>query len=139
MNTLAPASNPIDTARALLKQIRETFPAFQQGKPLAIGIDKQLYAQMPGVDKKALRIALSLHTSTVQYLKSMEKATTRFNLDGTAAGDVDDAHRKHASDMLRERFKRATERKKAQQEAEKAERLHAEKLRQLSEKFGPRR
>lgn len=139
MNTLVPASNPIHTARALLKQIRESFPVFQEGKPLAIGIDKQLHAQMSGVNKKTLRIALSLHTSTVQYLKSMEKATTRFNLDGTAAGDVDDAHRKHASDMLRERFKKVKEQKKAQQEAEKAELLHAEKLRQLSEKFSPRR
>lgn len=139
MNTPSSPFSPVDAARALLKQIQENFAVFREGKPLAIGIDKQLHAQMPGVDKKALRIALGLHTSTLQYLKSMEKATTRSNLDGTPAGDVDEAHRARASEILRERFKKSVERKKAQQAAAKAERQHAEKLRQLTEKFSPRR
>ncbi len=94
---------------------------------------------MPELDKKALRIALGLHTKCLPYLKSIEKAATRFNLDGTPAGDIDEAHRARASEMLRERFKQAKERKKAQQEAEKAERLRAAKLQQLAEKFSSRR
>lgn len=139
VNTPSALANPVGTARALLKQIQENFSVFRECKPLAIGIDKQLCTQMPGLDKKALRIALGLHTKSLQYLKSIEKAATRFNLDGTAAGDVDEAHRARASEMLRERIKQARERKKAQQEAEKAERQRAEKLRQLTEKFSPRR
>lgn len=138
MNKPAPTPHPANAARALLKQIQEGFPVFQECKPLAIGIDKQLLAQMPDVNKKTLRIALGLHTSSVRYLKSMEKATSRFNLDGTPAGEVDDTHRAHAAETLRARFKKSAELKKAQQEALKAERQHAEKLRQLAEKFSPR-
>ncbi|QDZ30658.1 osmoprotectant transporter activator [Noviherbaspirillum sp. UKPF54] len=138
MTMPATASNAVDAARALLKQIQENFPVFRENKPLAIGIDKQLLAQMPDVNKKTLRIALGLHTGSSRYLKSMEKAVSRFNLDGTPAGDVDDTHRTHAAETLRARFKKAAEQKKAQQEALKAERQHAEKLRQLAEKFSPR-
>ncbi len=139
MNTSSAPSNPGSAARALLKQIHEKFTVFRECKPLAIGIDKQLCTQMPDMDKKTLRIALGLHTKSLHYLKSMEKAPTRFNLDGTPAGDVDEAHRARATDMLRERFKQAKERKKAQQEAERAERLRAAKLQQLAEKFSSRR
>ncbi|HJV74394.1 MAG TPA: ProQ/FINO family protein [Noviherbaspirillum sp.] len=139
MHTSPPPSSPIQSARALLKQLQETYPIFREHKPLAIGIDKQLFAQMEGVNKKTMRMALSLHTSSVQYLKAMEKATVRYNLDGTTAGEVDDTHRTHASETLRARFKKAMEQKKAQEAAAKAERQHAEKLKQLTEKFSPRR
>jgi ProP effector len=132
-------TGPLDSGRTLLKQIQEKFVVIRECRPLAIGIDKQLYAQMPELDKKALRVALGLHTNSTQYLKSIEKATTRFNLDGTPAGDVNESHRSRASEILRERFKKIKERKKAQQEAERAERQRSDKLRQLTEKFSTRR
>ncbi|HJV84499.1 MAG TPA: ProQ/FinO family protein [Noviherbaspirillum sp.] len=146
MNTPQPSTSPIPAARALLKQLQEQFPVLGEFKPLAIGIDKQIHAQVPGIDKKLLRIALSIQTNSLRYLKTMEKAEARFNLDGSAAGAVDETHRKHASDTLRERFKKQMEQKKAQ-EAEKkakeeearAERRRVEKLQQLAEKFSPRR
>ncbi len=146
MNTPQPSTSPIPAARALLKQLQEQFPVLGEFKPLAIGIDKQIHAQVPGIDKKLLRIALSIQTSTMRYLKAMEKADTRFNLDGTAAGTVDETHHKHASETLRERFKKMAEQKKAL-EAEKkakedearAERRRMEKLQQLAEKFSSRR
>lgn len=139
MNTPSSPSHPVDAARALLQQFQEAYAVFREGKPLAIGIDKRLYAKMPGIDKKALRLALGLHTNSSQYLKQIQKAPTRFNLDGMPAGVIDEAHRMRAAERLRERFKNAARRKKAQQEAEKAERQRAEKLRQLTEKFSPRR
>lgn len=139
MNTPSASSNPAGAARALLKQIQEKFAVFREYQPLAIGIDKQLCIQMPELDKKALRIVLGLHTKSLPYLKSTANGATRFNLDGTPAGDIDEAHRARALEILRERFKKAKERKIAQQEAERAERQRAEKLRQLTEKFSPRR
>jgi ProP effector len=72
----------------------------------------------------------------------MEKATARFNLDGTQADEVTDVHRTHAATTLKERFKKNAEQRKAQQKAEaaqreeeQAQRQRAEKLNQLAEKF----
>ena len=104
--------------------------------PLAIGIDKQLLAQEVDLNRKILRLALGMHTNSFRYLKSMESAKQRFNLDGSDGGEVPEEHRKHASEILRERFKKEVARRKAQKEAEAQERQRAEKLNQLMQKFG---
>lgn len=139
MNTPNPvpvtAPNPIQTARALLKELQEKFAAFREYMPLAIGIDKQLFARFPELDRKILRIALGIHTRSLRYMRGMEKATVRFDLDGNAADAVTDTHRAHAAEVLRERFKKDAEQRKAYREAEEAKRLHAEKLSQLAAKF----
>jgi ProP effector len=153
MNTSSPSSVPSPTARALLKEFQEKFVAFREYLPLAIGIDKQLLERIPGLDRKLLRIALGIHTKSSRYLKSMAKATVRFDLDGNSTNEVSEAHRTHASEMLRERFKKEAENRKAQlaaekanraaakaqSEAEEAARIHAEKLNQLAAKFSRQR
>lgn len=146
MNTPRPASNSVQSARALLKELQEKFPPFRDCLPLAIGIDKQILERLPEVERKTLRIALGLHTNSTRYLKVMAKAAARFDLDGNAAGEVPEAHRTHAEETLRERFRKEAEQRKAerqaQQEAAEAERLaqrHAEKLTQLAAKFSGRR
>jgi ProP effector len=126
---------PAQQARALLKRLQMQFPAFRDCLPLAIGIDKQLIAELPDVSRKVLRIALGIHTNSLRYLRAMEKATHRFDLAGKQADEVTDVHRTHASDILRERFKKDAEQRKAQKAAADAARIHAEKLAQLSEKF----
>lgn len=136
---ISTGTSPSTAARRLLRDIEKRFSVIAEYKPLAIGIDKQLFAAMPELEKKLARIALSLHTNSTPYLKGMVKGTSRFNLDGTPAGDLDEAHRKHASDTLRERFKVAAQKKRAKEEEEKAERERTEKLLKLAEKFSPRR
>lgn len=126
---------PIDS-RTLLKELQVRFDVFRNFSPLAIGIDKQVLAQMPDVNKKALRLAMRSHTISTRYLKEMSKATQRLNLDGTPAGDVTDENRQHASDLLRERFKKQGEQRKAAELAARAEQRKQEKLTQLAEKFG---
>lgn len=141
MNTPTPPSStpsPVQTARALLKEFQEKFPVFHDCAPLAIGIDKQLLAQLPELDRKTLRTALRLHTNSLRYLRGMEKATVRFDLDGKAAAEVTEEHRKHASETLRERFRKDAEQRRAQREAEETERRRAEKLEQLTTKFSRR-
>jgi ProP effector len=145
MNTPSSSINPVQSARALLKHFQELFPAFRDCTPLAIGIDKQLLALQPGLDRKVLRIALGIHTNSLRYLKAMEKATQRFDLEGNAAGDVTDAQRAHASEILRERFRKDAEQRKARRDAEEAQRKaqqeeqrRVEKLQQLAEKFSKR-
>jgi ProP effector len=77
--TLEKAIDP----RALLKDLQARFEVFRSFSPLAIGIDKQVFAQLPDVSKKALRLAMRSHTISTRYLKEMEKGTIRRNLDGT--------------------------------------------------------
>ncbi|AVR96220.1 ProQ/FINO family protein [Pseudoduganella armeniaca] len=126
------------SARALLKQLQQQFVPFRDCLPLSIGIDKQILAQMPGIDRKLMRAALGIHTGSQRYLRTMEKATVRYNLDGSTGAEVTDVHRKHAKDTLQERFRKEAERKKAEREAaaaEEANRRRQEKLEQLTAKF----
>ena len=139
MNTPNPPASPVQNARLLLKTLQESFPVFRDYSPLCIGIDKQLLARQPDLDRKILRIALGMHANSLRYLKTMEKATHRLDLDGQSGDEITDAHRSHAKEVLRERFRKDAERRKAQREAEALERQRAEKLSQLVEKFGKNR
>ncbi len=142
MNTsAAPEATPATPSlspRALLKSLQSEFPVFRDCQPLAIGVDKALLAKKPELEKKVLRIALSLHTHGTRYLRNMEKATHRFDLDGNQADPVTDEHRQHAAETLKERLKQQAEahraRKKEEREAE-AQKMRAEKLQQLADKF----
>ena len=138
----APSPNPAaaatHTARSLLKQFQQQFPAFRDCLPLAIGIDKQILARMPELDRKTMRSALGIHTGSLRYLRAMEKATVRYDLDGTAGAEVTDTHRTHAKEVLQQRFKKEAERKKAERDAAQAaeaDKLRQEKLLQLASKF----
>jgi len=140
----APAAAPAPAAespRALLKQWQQQFPAFQKCLPLAIGIDKEIIARQPGVNRKAMRAALGIHTGSMRYLRAMEKATVRYDLDGNPGAEVTDTHRQHAKELLQERFKKEAERKKAEREAAaqaEADRKRQEKLQLLASKFAKR-
>jgi ProP effector len=132
------AAAPAPSARSLLKQLQQQFPAFRDYLPLAIGIDKQLLAAQPEIDRKLMRAALGIHTGSQRYLRAMEKATVRHNLDGSTGAEVTDVHRKHAKDTLQERFRKEAERKKAERDAaqaEEADRRRQEKLELLTAKF----
>ena len=137
-----PAPHPVQAARALLKKLQQDFPPFRDCLPLAIGIDKQVIARQPDLPRKVLRIALGQHTNSLRYLKTLEKATHRFDLDGQPAEALTDEHRKHAATTLRERFKKEADQRKAQRAAEEAARVaeeaarvRADKLNQLAAKF----
>ena len=123
-------------ARALLKTLQETFPVFRDYSALAIGVDKLLLTQQPDLERKVLRLALGMHTNSARYLKTMEKARHRVDLAGNIVAEVPEEHRKHASEVIRERFKKDAERRKALREAEALEKQRAEKLSQLVEIFG---
>lgn len=136
--TPSPAPAPAQSARSLLKQFQHDFPAFRNCLPLAIGIDKQILARLPNLDRKTMRAALGIHTGSLRYLRAMEKATVRYDLDGAPGAEVTDTHRTHAREVLQQRFKKEAERKKAERDAaqaEEANRLRQEKLQQLASKF----
>jgi ProP effector len=157
MNTPSPApqpqppvtETPVLSPRNLLKQFQEQFPPFRDCLPLSIGIDKQILARLPDLDRKTMRTALGIHTGSLRYLRVMEKATVRYDLDGTAGAEVTQTHRDHAAQVLQERFKKEAERKKAERAAERAtanaareaaaeeeaNRVRLDKLNQLTAKF----
>ena len=136
------AKKPID-ARALLKDLHTRFDVFRNHSALAIGIDRQVLAQLPELEKKALRLAMRSHTISTRYLKEMEKAAVRLDLGGTPASEITRVNRQHATELLRERFKKQAEQRKAvdaaskaAEQAARAEAQRLEKLTQLTEKFG---
>lgn len=138
----AAASAAPTSARALLKQLQQQYAPFRDHLPLSIGIDKQLIAAMPDINRKLMRAALGIHTASQRYLRAMEKATVRYNLDGSNGAEVTDEHRKHAKETLQERYKKEVERRKAERaaerqaaEAEEAARRRQEKLQALTAKF----
>lgn len=134
--------NTPQTARGLLKALQNEFPVLRDCQPMAIGIDKQLIAAQPDINKKLLRSALGIHAKSLRYLKGLQSAATRFNLDGSAADAVSEEQRALAAKTLHEHFKKQAEQRKAEQAAaaalkaaEKAEQERAAKLSQLAEKF----
>ena len=138
----SPVNDSANPARALLKQLEQQFDVFRKGVPLSIGVDKAIIQRLPEVNRKHLRIALAIHTHSTRYLKSMEKAQTRFDLDGNPCGEVLEAHRHLAAETLKARHKKAAEHRKERERAAEEERKqhrHAEKLRLLAEKFSAKR
>ncbi|PQO97305.1 activator of osmoprotectant transporter prop [Massilia phosphatilytica] len=135
------AASASQSPRALLKQLQQEFKAFRDCLPLAIGIDKQVLARLPALNRKTMRAALGIHTGSMRYLRAMEKATVRYDLDGNPGAEVTDTHRQHAKELLQERFKKEADRKKAERDAAaqaEADRKRQEKLQQLASKFAKR-
>jgi ProP effector len=136
---------PAITARTLLKQFQTQFAPFRDCLPLSIGIDKQILLLLPDLNRKLMRTALGMHTGSPRYLRAMEKATLRYDLDGKPGAEVMATHRAHATLVLQQRFKKEAERKNAERSAAEAERLAAaaveadrarlEKLTLLTAKF----
>ncbi|MEC5398762.1 ProQ/FinO family protein [Uliginosibacterium sp. H1] len=138
--TTSEAASP--NARELLKSLHDAYPVLANHQPLAIGIDKQLLAAQPGINRKQLRLALGMHTHTVRYLKTLQEATQRFDLAGNAAGEVTAEQREVAGKELVERFRKraqankaAVAAKQAAEKKERAEKERVQKLDQLVSKF----
>ena len=121
-------SNPV------LETLITTFPVFRNGQPLAIGIHKAIKARLPNIGEGSLRMALKGYTASTKYLKVIANGKQRFDLDGNPAGEVTPEQRQQALETIKERFRKAAERKKDEQEAKERQ----EKLQKLAEKFNQR-
>lgn len=128
-----PKTKPVHRNR-LLEQLAATYSVIRDYKPLAIGIHKGLLERMPELDKAQLRVAMRTHTASTAYLKGIVEGASRLDLDGNPAGTVTAEHQELAVKTLRERLKKAAERRKAEQE----EKQRQEKLAKLAEKFNTR-
>jgi ProP effector len=129
----------------LLAALRTQFPVFRENKPLALGIHKVIKERLPDTDSKRLRLAMQTHTASTAYLKSLTNGGSRFDLDDNPVGEVTPGQQQQALEALRERFRKANEKRKAekrvQEEKLKSEQQAREKhikLLQLAEKFNAR-
>lgn len=136
-----PAKPGLDP-RGLLQKLQEVSITFREYRPVALRIDKAVAERFPEIDRKVIRSAMRTHTASTRYLKAMEKATHRFDLDGNACAEVAEEHRAHAAQTLKERFAEVARRKReaqkqeeARRREEEAERRKAEKLQQLVGRF----
>ena len=86
------------------------------------------------MDPQQLKATMRMHTACTRYLKVLSQANTRFDLDGTPAGEVTAEQRQQALDTLRDRFKKQADRHKA----EELTKQQQEKLQQLAAKFNAR-
>lgn len=129
----------------LLETLSTNYAVFRDCQPLALGIHKTVKERMPEVEAAALRAAMKIHTASTRYLKALVVGKERFDLDGQPAGEVTEEQREVASTALRERFKKAAERRKADEKAkqtaqkeEEAQARRNEKLAQLAARFNSR-
>lgn len=118
----------------VLETLINTFPVFRDGQPLAIGIHKAIKVRLPDINEGSLRIALKGYTASTKYLKAIANGKQRFDLDGNPGGEITTEQRQQAMETIKERFRKAAERKKVEQEAKERQ----EKLQKLAEKFNQR-
>lgn len=89
-----------------LAALRDRWPAlFTAPVPLAIGIERKIQ-QALGEDrfsKLRLRRALHCWTRRTGYLVTIAEGRRRRDLDGSDAGEPEEAHRAHAREMVAER------------------------------------
>ena len=133
-----PKSASKSAPNPLLEQLRQTFAVIRECQPLAIGIHKAIVERLPDTDKAQLKTVMKAHTASTRYLKALSQGTARFDLDGTAAGEITAEQREQATAALKERFRKGAERKRAEQqekERQAQEQERQQRLRQLAEKF----
>lgn len=125
----------------VLDVLTTQFTVFKEARPLAIGIHKAILERMPDLTKEKVSKALRFHTGTTRYLKALSQAERRYDLDGNEAGEVTEEQREAATKLIKERFRKANEKRKAEEARQLAEaqaRQRQEKLEMLAAKFSNR-
>lgn len=142
---MIPATTKSSSHNVLLETLSAQFDVIRQARPLALGIHKTIIERLPEIDTTQLRLAMKIHTASTRYLKALLTTRERFDLDGKPNGEVSDEQREIANIALRERFRKAADRRNAEQLASKeaqrqheARQKHQEKLAQLAARFNSR-
>ena len=91
---------------ACAERLKQRFPALFSGapKPLKLRIQTDIQEQAPGeFTKQDLSAFFRRYTMSTGYLIAVSKGTTRFGLDGAAAGELSEEHRRIAAEELARR------------------------------------
>lgn len=106
--------SPSETqAKAMDRFLAERFEVWLSYKPLALGVEADLYQLMdqnqPPASKRVVQRLLRMHCNHGKYLQAVIDSQQRYNLMGETLGEISEAEREHASRTLKEH-----EEKKAQ-------------------------
>lgn len=86
--------------RWLLQQYPTVFNVFTP-KPLAIGAGKEIMSGRPDeISRMTMAHTLARWTQQPAYINAVASGDFRYWLDGTPAGAISDAHRRHAREKL---------------------------------------
>lgn len=87
-----PLHSPSDLRAQELNASLNGFSVWLQHRPLALGVDRQIFQHIAkhslSASKRVVQKLLHQHTRNKAYLLQVAKGGTRFNLDGTEAGQV---------------------------------------------------
>lgn len=110
--TTEPSPSEIQ-AKAMDRFLADRFEVWLTYKPLALGVETDLYNLMdqnqPPASKRVVQRLLRMHCNHGKYLQAVLDHQQRYNLAGEALGDISEAEREHATRTLKEQ-----EEKKAQ-------------------------
>lgn len=117
----------ITQSKAVIAYLAEKFPqCFSltgEAKPLKIGIFDDLATRLENderVSKTRLRTALRHYTNSWRYLRVVKAGAERVDLDGNAAGIVEEGHQQHAEEELAASKAKAAEKAAEKRQQEKA-------------------
>jgi sRNA-binding protein len=92
-------------ATAVLRTLAERwpktfFPESKKRKPLKVGILEDLTAAAPDINRKMLRLALRMYTTTDAYLFACSKGHKRIDLNGNEVEEISERDKARASEIL---------------------------------------
>lgn len=77
--------------------IYKKYEVFSRFKPLAIGIEKDLAAELPQFDPQLINRVLSNHCRRPRYLKNVARGGKRFGLNNRFKGEITPEEQQHAA------------------------------------------
>lgn len=108
---------------AVAALLAERFPRlFGAGRalPIKLRVQADIQQRAPGVfSKKSLSVFLHRYTTSTAYLKALANAPQRLDLDGEAAGEVDEVHRQAAAAEVQRRQQIVAERRAAERDQQR--------------------
>lgn len=118
-NAKKPESKPLSPgdqkAIELTALLIERFPAWENYKPLALGVEKTLLTYLNEneieASKRVVHRVLWHHTHQNQYLENILLDTHRYSLTGEEQQEIKDSEREHAKRVLKQQAEKQKKRR----------------------------
>ena len=92
-------------ADELMPLLKALYPkTFSRFRPLKLGIDRDLKAELPELSNKKIDRVLWFYTSSRSYLSALRIGADRYGLDGNPAGTVTENEAEFARKAFKLRF-----------------------------------
>ncbi len=97
-----PVQFDLETPEALLRFFKRNIPIFEYNRPLAIGIQNELYELFPMLRDFSILVsdALKLHVITKAYLRKIQYGEKRYHLSESVSGVITPKEKKHSANRV---------------------------------------